>query len=119
MPVMLPTVLRNLFGGPATRKYPYEVRDPFEGARGHIEFDDDKCILCGNCARRCPAAAIEINKDKGELVFYPASCIICFVCAEACNKDAIIADNRWRKPYYTKPVEVHIAKARKKKGKEE
>lgn len=117
MPVMLPTVLRNLFGGPATRMYPVKVREPFAGARGHIEFDDDKCILCGNCARRCPAAAIEINKEKNELVFYPARCIICFVCAEACNKDAVIAVDKWRTPYYTKPVEVHIAKGKKDKEK--
>ena len=119
MPVMLPTVIRNLFGGPATRMYPVQVREPFEGARGHIEFNDDNCILCGNCARQCPAAAIEINKEKNELVFYPARCIICFVCVEACNKDAVIASNKWRTPYYTKPVEVHVAKGKKEKAKKE
>jgi len=38
MPVMLPTVIRNLFGGPATRMYPVQVREPFEGARGHMSL---------------------------------------------------------------------------------
>ncbi len=114
MPLMLPTVVRNLLGGPATRLYPFQVREPFSRARGHIVFDDNKCILCGNCARRCPAAAIEINKEKKELIFYPARCIICEVCAEACNKDAITVEAKWRSPFYTKPVEVHQPKGKEK-----
>lgn len=115
MPVMLPTVIRNFFGGPATRMYPVQVREPAPGVRGHIEFNDDRCILCGNCARRCPAAAIEINKEKKELIFHPARCIVCNVCVEACNKDAISSFSKWRPPFYTKAVEVHIAKGKKEK----
>ena len=104
--------------GPCHQDVSVQVRDPLKGAWAY-EFNDDKCILCGNCARRCPAAAIEINKEKNELVFYPARCIICFVCVEACNKDAVIASNKWRTPYYTKPVEVHVAKGKKEKAKKE
>ncbi|HHW39600.1 MAG TPA: 4Fe-4S dicluster domain-containing protein [Syntrophomonadaceae bacterium] len=115
MPLMLPTVIRNFFGGYATRLYPFkDVREPFVRARGHIEFDENKCILCGNCARRCPAAAIEINKEKNELVFNAAHCIICEVCAEACNKDAIRVEPKWRAPFYSKPVEVHHPKGKEK-----
>lgn len=115
MPLMLPTVVRNFFTGYATRLYPFrDVREPFDGARGHIEFDDNRCILCGNCARRCPAAAIEIDKEKKELIFHPASCIVCEVCVEACNKDAIKLINKWRTPFYNKPVEVHQPKGKEK-----
>ncbi len=114
MPLMLPTIVRNLFGGPATRLYPFQVRDSFARARGHVEFDDNKCTLCGNCARRCPAAAIEINKEKKELTFFPARCIICEVCAEACRRDAITVEVKWRSPFYTKPVEVHQPKGKEK-----
>lgn len=115
MPVMLPTVLHNLFGGPATRMYPVKVREPFAGARGHIEFNDDNCILCGSCARNCPAAAIEIDKEKNQLVFNPARCIICAVCTEVCKKDAVVLVDKWRTAYYSKPMEVHTAKAKKEK----
>lgn len=115
MPKMLGTVIKNLFGGPATRLYPFkDLREPFAGARGHIEFDESKCILCGNCARQCPAAAIEINKEKKELIFNPAHCIICEVCVQACRKDAISTINKWRTPFYSKPVEVHQPKGKEK-----
>jgi formate hydrogenlyase subunit 6/NADH:ubiquinone oxidoreductase subunit I len=115
MPKMLQTVVRNLFGGPATRLYPFkDLREPFDRARGHIEFDENKCILCGNCARRCPAAAIDIDKEKNELIFNPARCIICEVCLEACKKDAINMLPKWRSPFYSKPVEVHHPKGKEK-----
>jgi ech hydrogenase subunit F len=114
MPLMLPTILKNFFGGPATRLYPIEVREPFEHARGHISFDNEKCALCSVCALKCPAAAIEIDKEKGELTFHPARCIVCEVCVQACTTDAISLAYKWRTPFYQKPVEVHLAKARKK-----
>ncbi|HAA90753.1 MAG: Putative ech hydrogenase subunit F [Thermoanaerobacterales bacterium 50_218] len=116
MPKMLPTIVRNLFGGPATRLYPVEVRKPFERTRGHIVFDDEKCTLCGGCARRCPAAAIEIDKEKKELIFYPGRCIICEVCAENCPRGAITVKEEWRKPFYEVPVEVHHPKGKKEKA---
>jgi ech hydrogenase subunit F len=115
---MLSTIFNNLFGGPATRLYPFkDLREPFDRARGHIEFDDDKCILCGNCVRRCPAVAVEINKDTEELTFYPARCIVCEACVESCKQLAITTKPKWRAPFYTKPVEVHHPKGKVKKEK--
>jgi ech hydrogenase subunit F len=113
MALMLPTVLKNLFGGPATRMYPVQVREPFEKARGHITFNDDKCMLCGVCALRCPAVAIEIDKEKKELTFYPARCIVCEVCVTGCTVNAIDLVYKWRTPFYTKPTEVHQAKGKR------
>jgi ech hydrogenase subunit F len=113
MALMLPTILRNLLSGPATRMYPVQVREPFEHARGHVTFEDDKCILCGLCALRCPADAISIDKERRELTFHPARCIVCEVCALACPNDAIDLIYKWRAPFYTKPVEVHEARGKK------
>lgn len=113
MPVMLPTILKNFFGGPATRLYPIQVREPFEKARGHIVFDDDKCVLCGVCALRCPADAISIDKEKKELTFEPARCIVCEVCVPGCTTDAITLVNKWRSPFAQKPVEIHQAKGKR------
>ena len=115
---MLPTILKNLFTGYATRLYPIQVREPFDKARGHITFNDDKCILCGACALRCPSVAIDIDKEKKELTFYPARCIVCEVCVHACPTDAIDLIFKWRTPFYEKPTEVHRARG-KKKGKED
>lgn len=113
MPLMLPTVVKNLFGGPATRMYPIQVREPFENARGHVVFDGDKCVLCGICALRCPAEAISINKETKELTFEPARCIVCSLCSESCKSEAVRLEFKWRAPYYKKPVEVHQAKGKR------
>lgn len=118
MPFMLPTILKNLFTGYATRLYPIQVREPFENVRGHITFDDDKCILCGACSLRCPSEAISIDKEKKELTFYPFRCIVCEVCVHVCPTKAIDLFARWRQSAYEKTIEVHQARG-KKKGKEE
>lgn len=114
--LMLPTVVRNLFGGPVTRMYPIAVRETFAGARGHVEFDENLCNQCGNCARRCPAVAIELNKEKKEWILHPDRCIVCEVCAEVCPKSAITIDPKWRAPFYKRePIVLH-SKAVKEKG---
>jgi ech hydrogenase subunit F len=113
MAVMLPTVLRNVLDGPATRLYPFKTREPFENARGHVVFNDDKCILCSVCATRCPADAITINKESKTLSFEPARCIVCEVCVLGCPSDAITLMSKWRTPFARKPVEVHEARGKK------
>jgi len=57
--------VRNLLARPATRRYPVEIRDPFAGARGRIQFDVSTCNYCMLCARRCPAAAITVRAKIG------------------------------------------------------
>jgi len=104
---MLPTILKNLLTGYATRMYPVQVREPFENARGHVVFLDDKCTMCGVCALRCPSVAITTDKGKNELTFYPLRCIVCEVCVQACPSDAIELIYRWRPSLYDKPVELH------------
>jgi ech hydrogenase subunit F len=107
MPLMLPTVLKNLFTGYATRLYPTQVREPFENARGQISFNEDKCIMCSVCAQRCPSVAITVDKKKNELTFHPFRCIVCEVCVHVCPSDAIDLIFKWRSPCYDKPVEVY------------
>ncbi len=107
MPVLLGSVLKNLFSRPATRRYPYEKREPFADARGHIEFREDKCSFCGACARRCPAAAIVVSRQPKELTFDPFRCIICEACAEVCPRSAIEVIASHRSPAYRKGQEVH------------
>lgn len=103
----LPGVLSNLFGGPATRLYPLEKREPFKGARGQIEFDQGKCNLCTLCSRRCPAAAIAVDREAKSYTFWPFRCIICEACVEACPRKAIVLKDQWRAPAYAKTAEVY------------
>jgi ech hydrogenase subunit F len=81
--------LKNLFSRPATRLYPKVVRPPFAGNRGHIEIDFSACILCGMCARRCPAHAIAVDRAKGEWKIDRLSCVICGSCVAVCPKKCL------------------------------
>jgi ech hydrogenase subunit F len=83
---MLPTVLTNLFSKPATRNYPFFVREPFPAARGELVNDIERCIFCGTCARKCPSQCLTVQKDKTEgiwtLEFF--ACVGCGVCVDVC-----------------------------------
>ncbi len=81
--------LRNLFGRPATRRYPAEIRPRFPGARGTIEFDVETCVFCNLCARRCPAAAISCSREERYFAIEQLRCIACGVCVEVCNKHSL------------------------------
>lgn len=91
-PLKLPMVgrsLRNVVSRPATRRYPVEVRPPFAGARGTLEFDLDTCVFCNLCARKCPAVAITCNRDEKYFAIDQLSCIACGVCVDVCNKNSL------------------------------
>jgi ferredoxin len=60
---MFRIVIKNLLTGPATRRYPYVVRENFASCRGRVTIDYPACIHCGACSRRCPAAAIIVGKE--------------------------------------------------------
>lgn len=46
----------------------------------------ERCIGCGNCARACPAMAIDLN-DVAKID--SSKCIKCYVCHEICEFDAV------------------------------
>ncbi len=106
---MLTSVLANVFSRPATRLYPFQRREPFVGARGHVVFDPSSCAWCGACSRRCPAAAITVNRQEKTLTFEPFRCIICEACVEVCPKKSITTANQYRAPAYAKGTEVYTA----------
>ncbi len=82
--------LSGLFGKPATRKYPFETREPYARTRGRIEMDDMKaCILCGLCSTRCPALCIEVDKGAETWTYWPYKCIACDSCVRACPKHVL------------------------------
>ncbi|AEM77649.1 4Fe-4S binding protein [Thermoanaerobacter wiegelii] len=93
---MLKNVVSNLTHKPVTRKYPFEKREPFEKARGHIKNDIDKCILCGICQRVCPSNCIQVNRKEGTWAFQPFECIICGVCVESCPTKSLTMAKEYR-----------------------
>jgi len=83
---MLPTVLANLFSKPATRNYPFDVREPFANTRGELVNDIERCIFCGTCSRKCPSQCITVGKDGslGTWSLEAYACVGCGICVMSC-----------------------------------
>jgi formate hydrogenlyase subunit 6/NADH:ubiquinone oxidoreductase subunit I len=85
---------RNLFSRPATRRYPFKVREPFAGSRGMILIDFPACIFCGACAKHCPANSIVTEKAAKLWRIDRFSCVSCGACVKACPKKCLSMDPR-------------------------
>jgi ech hydrogenase subunit F len=91
-PFKLPMIgqsLRNLVSKPATRRYPFEIRPRPVGARGTLQFDVETCNYCMLCARRCPAAAITVDREARIWAIEQLTCIACGVCVDVCAKKSL------------------------------
>jgi NADH-quinone oxidoreductase subunit I len=116
---MLKNVVYNLTHKPATRKYPFEKREPFEGTRGHIENDIEKCILCGICQRVCPSNCIEVDRKNGTWKFEPFACIVCGACVDACPTKSLVMLKEYRPISHEKYVIVQKKEMKTSSEKEE
>jgi len=103
---MIPTVFKNLFSGPATRRYPFEKREPFPEYRGKLSWDMTNCDLCHDCERLCPVGAIVVDEENKTITWDPYLCIYCRKCAENCFHECIIVSSEYQPPSTKKDVEV-------------
>lgn len=83
------TVMRNLFSKPATRAYPFVVRQYPERTRGQISIHIDDCIFCGLCAKKCPTNAITVDRVQKSWSIERFGCIQCASCVENCPKKCL------------------------------
>ncbi len=86
-------LFRNLSTGPATRLYPYVVRENFAESRGRIGIDYPACIHCGACSKRCPANAIVVGKDPKSWRIDNFACVTCGLCIRVCPKKCLFMIN--------------------------
>ena len=100
------TVMKNLFAKPATRLYPYAVRNPYERTRGNVGIDINSCIYCGICSKKCPTNAIKVNRGEKSWEIEKFSCIQCRACVDACPKKCLVMNKEYTKPAGRKSKEV-------------
>ncbi|UCG92878.1 MAG: 4Fe-4S dicluster domain-containing protein [candidate division WOR-3 bacterium] len=86
--------LRAIFLGPFTSKFPFKPSPAAPRFRGKIEFDFEKCILCGACVEVCPVNARAQEDDKLKKIrreiHYQERCVYCGQCVAYCTtKDGI------------------------------
>lgn len=101
---MTPNVVKNFLSKKATRMYPFEVRDPFEGYRGELINDIDNCIFCGMCSKKCPSQCITVDRKAGTWECDPYACIYCSICVDHCPTNCLSMLNMHRKPAAAKEM---------------
>lgn len=83
------TALSQLTSKPVTVAYPAESLAAPAGLRGHVVNDTDTCVYCGMCARRCPAAALAVDRKAASWTIDPLACVACGECVESCPKGCL------------------------------
>jgi len=95
---MTSNIMRNLVVKKSTRRYPVEVREPFDKVRGELVNDIDRCIFCGTCAVKCPSQCIEVDKQAYKWNYDPFACVYCGVCVDICPAKSLYQKTQYRKP---------------------
>lgn len=71
-------------------------------------LDAEKCVGCGQCAKKCQVHAIEMVKQAGQKHAAPsfgAFCLGCGLCAAFCPKEAIVMERRGEDALHVPPVD--------------
>ncbi|MBN2620441.1 4Fe-4S dicluster domain-containing protein [candidate division WOR-3 bacterium] len=87
--------IKAIFLGPYTSKFPFKPSPAAPTFRGKIEFNVDKCVLCGACVEVCPAKARAQVDDKVKRIrreiHFQERCIYCGQCVAYCTTKQGIA----------------------------
>ena len=81
--------LGGLFKKPETTLYPFEKKEACPMLKGHVVNHVEDCILCGICSKRCPCAAIDVDKAARTWTIHEYSCVQCGSCVRECPKNCL------------------------------
>ncbi len=93
--------IKNFFAPTVTLNYPLQKQKMNEEFRGMVDLIPEKCVVCYQCIKICPVAALDLrhvqtvtpeNKKKLEITkftFNGELCCFCGLCEEICPTEAI------------------------------
>lgn len=102
------TALHNLFSKPATSSYPFKPMEYPERTRGHIDIDINTCVFCGLCSKKCPSAAITVNRADKSWSIDRFGCIQCGYCVESCAKHSLTMKQTYTEPGAAKKTDTFV-----------
>ncbi len=70
---------------------------------GDLRLRDERCTLCGACARLCPVSALRIQEARS-LLFEASRCTQCGLCVQACPENALELDDQFRLEQHARVV---------------
>lgn len=103
---MTRVALESLFSKPATVPYPLARKPVYAGTRGRIAIEEAKCILCVICDKKCPTAAIKVDRVGKTWSIDRLRCIQCNFCVEVCPKKCLTMENMYTTPMTAKGMDV-------------
>jgi len=92
---------------PPTTQYPFAPRQAIAGSRGQLVFTRDACVYCTACAKRCPTAALTVERAQKKFTLDRSRCISCGCCVEICPKDSLSLSTGHGTPTTTKNIESY------------
>ncbi len=104
---MTGSIIKNIFTRPATRRYPSVPRVYCRNTRGSVSISVKDCVFCGMCQRKCPTAAVTVDRTQKKWKIERHRCIACGYCVEACPRKCLSMSSVYTAPSLTKEEEVH------------
>lgn len=101
-------VLRSVISKPMTRLYPFERRPSYKNTRGSVGIDINRCSMCTLCQKKCPTAAITVNRNEKIWEIDRLRCIMCAACVESCPKKCLSMENQYSSPSTERSVDRFI-----------
>jgi len=93
------TIMKSLFGKPATAMYPIIKNEFYPNTRGSLEMANiNDCTFCGICGKRCPAGAIAVSRPDKKWEVDRTRCIVCNFCVQLCPKNCLALQRQYTTP---------------------
>lgn len=110
--VGMSVTFKNMFVRTVTLQYPREKQPMKEKFRGMVDLIPKDCVICYQCIKICPTAALDLAhkqviveekkvKEITKFTFNAELCCFCGFCDEICPTDAIFLNKMYEVSVYS------------------